>query len=159
MIKDSEMIDKTFGSWKVLKRGENLYNRAAYVCRCKCGKEKLINGNELRRAKTTKCHKCSKLELFNYKGKSFTEYREYSIYNGMIARCKKKCDSRYGGRGITVCDEWKKSFINFINDMGLRPSDNHSIDRIDNNKGYSKDNCRWTTIDIQNNKVYFLLTD
>ena len=44
MIKDNEMVGKTFGYWEVLQKGDNLYNRAAYICRCRCGKEKLVNG-------------------------------------------------------------------------------------------------------------------
>ena len=154
MIKDDEMIGKTFGYWEVLQRGDNLYNRAAYICRCRCGKEKLVNGNELRRGKSTKCPKCSSLKKHNYKGKSFTDYEEYQTWLRIISRCnnsKATVYKDYGGRGITVCDRWKESFVNFISDMGLRPANGYSIDRIDNDKGYSPDNCRWTTVDVQNN--------
>lgn len=74
------------------------------------------------------------------------------IYRQMIGRCYNKNNKRYhdyGGRGITVSEDWRLSKNNFLNDMGKRPTNKHSLDRIDNDKGYSKENCRWATIKQQ----------
>lgn len=85
----------------------------------------------------------------------------YFVWKSMIDRCrnpKNKDYRHYGGRGITVCDRWRESFVNFYSDMGDRPSDNHTLDRIDNNLGYNPDNCRWVTFGEQvrnkRNNVY-----
>lgn len=81
---------------------------------------------------------------------------EYKTWSGLRTRCYNK-DSRpykyYGGRGIYVCDRWLESFQNFLEDMGEKPSRKHSLDRIDNNKGYYKENCRWATYKQQMRNV------
>lgn len=57
---------------------------------------------------------------------------------------------RYGGRGISVCDRWRESFVNFLADLGTRPSKNHTLDRIDSDGNYEPGNCRWVTRQVQN---------
>jgi hypothetical protein len=87
--------------------------------------------------------------MSNYKhGKKWT--RVYGIWCAMRSRCgnpNTKFYELYGGRGITVCDRWQK-FDAFLEDMG-EPPEGHSIERIDNDKGYSKDNCKWIPLKDQ----------
>lgn len=81
-----------------------------------------------------------------------TDSSEYKIWVGMIQRCTNpnhKSYEKYGRRGIKVCDRWRQSFMNFFEDMGPRPSLEHSLDRRDNDSGYQPDNCRWATVDEQ----------
>ncbi len=73
---------------------------------------------------------------------------EYYIWCAMKARCLNPKDPSYdyyGGRGITVCEEWQEDFMSFFDDMGPRPSGKHSLDRVDNNGDYEPGNCKWAT--------------
>ena len=118
-----------------------------WTCECDCGTVRDVVGDTLVRGKSTTCgkrgaHPHKHGDCIN--GKSTTEYRTWSM---MIQRCEnKKLPSYldYGGRGITVCERWHK-YENFLADMGRKPSKNHSLDRMNNEKGYSRSNCRWAT--------------
>lgn len=121
--------------------------------RCyRCGKTKLHytqkRSGRKRRQVTRPCVDCrSKL-----REKALSSTPEYKAWRNLLSRCRNKNDpafARYGGRGITVCAEWK-SFDVFLRSMKHRPSPAHSIDRIDNDAGYSKTNCRWATQQQQN---------
>lgn len=82
------------------------------------------------------------------------EMQEWQIYRGIITRCenpRSKSFARYGARGITMCDEWRKDFWSFYNHIGPRPSKSHSVDRIDTLKGYEPGNVRWASVLTQTN--------
>lgn len=117
--------------------------------RCDCGVEKEVIAANIRAGKTTNCG-CRRIEKARASrlihGKTGTKI--YRTWKGMRQRClNTHCPSyfNYGGRGITMCDAWKKSFEAFYKDVGEPPSPDHSLDRIDNNKGYEPSNVRWVT--------------
>lgn len=111
---------------------------------CDCGVKKEIRIGNVKSGASLSCG-CLQIESISTHG--MHNHALYKVWTAMLQRCNNQSNKRfksYGGRGITVCDEWIK-FENFYKDMGDRPSDSHSIDRKDNNKGYNKDNCRWAT--------------
>ncbi len=119
-------------------------HRSMFKCKCDCGNIVDILASSLKSGNTTSCG-CYQLEIRTKHNKSFTP--EYRIWAGMKSRCLNKNETQffnYGGRGIKVCQEWIDSFESFYNDVGPRPTKNHSIDRIDNDKGYHKDNVKWS---------------
>ena len=147
MGKFINLSGKRFGSWMVLNRGPNSEkgNRVRYYCKCDCGTISLIVSCNLSSGKSTGCGKCQMKRRECYHGMSGS--KTYSAYVQMVERCHNethKFYSYYGGRGISVCSRWRDSFKNFLSDMGEAPP-NLSLDRTDNNKGYSKDNCRWVS--------------
>ena len=148
-MKDEEVIGKRFGRLTVICRNGNSSNSSKmYLCKCDCGKSKNVIGVYLLDGRTKSCG-CLNKELVKQRNKThgMTNTRLFRIWQNMITRCtNKNCPefNIYGGRGISVCNEWKNDFIAF-KDWAINNgySDNLSIDRINVNGNYEPSNCRW----------------
>jgi len=116
-----------------------------WVCKCICGNIKSISQRSLRGGATRSCG-CLNREICTTHGLS--KHRLYVIYKNVIERCTNPSTDSYkyyGGRGITICDYWLEGFMNFYNDMLPIYNESLELDRIDGDKGYYKENCRWIT--------------
>jgi hypothetical protein len=138
-----DLMGQRFGRYLVVAyAGRNKYAAAQWLCRCDCGVEKVVSANPLRMGKSNSCG-CLKVE--SRKTHSMSKTPEYRAFMDAKHRCTSPSTSnfsRYGGRGI----EFKfASFDEFYADIGNRPSQDHSIDRIDNNGNYEVGNVKWST--------------
>jgi len=137
----------------VLKRDLTTpYTEAYWKCKCKCGKIFSASGQKLRKGRASCGCKFTKNRSEGHTTHGLSRSNEYTIWQGMMRRChdtRMKAYSKYGARGIHVATRWH-NFENFYKDMGPRPSKRHSVERKDNSKGYSKDNCKWATYEEQN---------
>lgn len=144
-----DLRGQKFGRLEVLKFSHlDRKPYAHWLCRCECGTEKVIAGYLIKCGNTQSCG-CLHREILATSNKSHGSSRdpEFKVWCSMRDRCRNPRNryfKHYGGRGIAVCDEWN-SYERFIADMGRRPSSKHSIDRINNDGGYNKANCRWAT--------------
>lgn len=124
-------------------------------CQCDCGRLVIVSVPSLVSGNTQSCG-CTHRENKHSLKHGLSTSSEFEIWSGIKKRCnnpKAECYRNYGGRGITVCERWDKSFQSFLEDVGLRPSSRHSLDRIDNNRGYEPANVRWATRKQQANNM------
>lgn len=161
-----KFIDRTgmiYGRLTVLRKGD--YRKSchcyAWWCRCECGTVKQVLGTALVLGNSTSCG-CYRKEFTSISkwkhGHCINRQpsKEWNAWNNMKTRCYYTGFieyHRYGGRGIRVCDRWLNSFANFFEDMGNSPSRAHSVERLNNDKNYSKSNCIWGTREIQMNNM------
>ena len=160
------MVGLKFGLWTVLRFNRSVVSRYPsgksqckkyYDCVCDCGVERSVELNRLRTGYATSCG-CLTIVSSREKRRKYRypvqELKvEYQAWINMRRRCEgvaHQNTKNYVANGITVCQEWKNDFGAFFIDMGRRPDWATSIDRIDNLKGYCKENCRWATSLMQN---------
>lgn len=143
-----DLTGNKFGRWTVIK----YVGMMKWVCKCDCGNMRVVKSSSFKNGNSKSCgclRKDSVVGRFTIHGQSSLNGKKTLTYNtwvGMKQRCnysKHVGYKNYGGRGIKVCKRWDK-FENFYKDMGKRPKGT-SIDRIDNDRGYTPKNCKWST--------------
>lgn len=136
-----------------MKRAPTKGGITYWRCMCSCGRRRTVRAYDLKLGRTQSCG-CFNREVTSQARTKHGENRsnklqskEYRAWRAMRSRCGNPRDTKfkyYGGRGITVCKRWVK-FENFLEDVGRAPSSRHTLERKNNDRGYSKRNCTWAT--------------
>ena len=151
MTQPVDVVGKKFGRYLVIAKSNKRTKamKQMVFCKCDCGIEKEVIVGNLRNGLSKSCG-CLKSERTSepMKKHGLSKNTMYMRYRQMIKRCYDEASKEYknyGNRGIKVCERWLESIENYIDDMGNPPFKDASIDRVNNNLGYSKENCKWAT--------------
>lgn len=152
----NDLTGQRFGRLTVIERAENQNQRAMWKCKCDCGNETEVISANLVRGNTKSCG-CLKSQVSKERLTihGMVDTKLYKTWLGMKARCtnvNNKKYKNYGGRGISICPEWKKEFLNFY-EWSVKSGWNKklSIDRVNNDGNYEPSNCKWSTWKEQEN--------
>jgi len=154
-MKPIDLTGKKFGRLKCIRDCGRIGRGRGWECLCDCGKKVRVLGTLVKSGALKSCG-CLKLEGTRRRHMD-TLTPEHNTWIGIRRRClskQVKSYKYYGARGISISADWDK-YENFLRDMGRRPSPLHSIDRIDPNGNYCKENCRWATREVQNTNKRF----
>lgn len=154
-----DLTGEKFGKLEVIGIADTGTRKTYWLCKCECGNYKNVRSDSLICGAIKSCgclkKQQDKINLTANHSHKQSGTRLYQIWQGIKKRCYNKHDTRYhryGGRGITVCNEWQKDFMNFYKwAINSGYSDGLTIDRIDNDKNYTPENCRWVDIKTQCN--------
>jgi len=145
-MKKVDLTGKTFGRLLVLEHaGKSVRGQSLWLCACACGNKKVMQYSSLMGG-TQSCGCKKKEPNLGTTTHGHSRTRTYRTWTNMKSRCldeNSQAWKNYGGRGITVCERWLK-FENFLEDMGFCP-EGLEIERMDNDDGYYKENCKWAT--------------
>ena len=153
--KPSNRVGEVFGKLSLI----NYEGDGKWLCECECGNQKIIRSSKLRSGNTRSCG-CLRREIIRERNTTHLETKHYlhRLWSGIKTRCYNENNSRwqhYGGRGITMCEEWRDDYLAFrdyiLKNLGDKPSPDYSLDRIDNDGDYTPGNLRWADYETQNN--------
>ena len=150
-------VGMQFGKLKIVGQLiERKHKERQFLCKCECGNSTILPAYAVHTGATKSCG-CI------YRKHGLHRHHIYGCWRGMIKRCYQQTHHsyhQYGEKGVTVCERWRASFKLFLEDMGMPPSNKHSIDRINNDGNYEPSNCRWATASEQcnNRRDNILLT-
>lgn len=148
-----DLVGRKFNRWTIIAPGEPEYSRSGkkvtnWYCRCECGTERVVRHGSLQSGRSTSCG-CARRDYLDERARTAKNRHPLFItWQGIKARCFSPSNGQYkyyGGRGITMCDEWVNDMYAFVDYVGPKPGPEYTVDRIDSDGNYEPGNVRWAT--------------